>query len=91
MGNNLTVSVAFNTNGVAVDPTTVVCKVVAPDGTQSTPQVARDGVGAYHATIAIPAAAASAGEWTYRFEGTGANVAAVSSQFFVPPSPFYPT
>lgn len=83
IGDQVELDVTFtDLAGAAADPTTVVCTVRDPAGVQTTPAVAKDGVGLYHATITV----ATAGTWSYWFMGTGALVAATpESHLFVRP------
>jgi len=66
-----------DSNGNALDPTTVVAKLRTPDGVVSTLTVQRNGVGAFSVSY-TPGAI---GLHQYRFEGSGAAVAANESQF----------
>ena len=74
-GDRVQFTAAFtNLAGAAADPTTIRFKVKRPDLTETTwvygtdAQVVRDGVGAYHAEVDFD----QSGDWTYRWEGTGA-------------------
>lgn len=74
----------FSTDAdVAADPTGVVFKFKRPDKTVTVwtygvdAQITRDTVGAYHAEVAID----QPGDWTYRWEGTGALQAAEEMTF----------
>jgi hypothetical protein len=70
---------------VATDPTTVRFRFVKPDGTVTTwvfgtdVQVVRDSAGLFHADVP----ADQPGKWFYRWEGTGAVVAAFEHEFRV--------
>ena len=73
------------TSGTATDPSTVTVYVKDPTGTRTTyvygsSAVVKDSTGVYHLDIF----ANIAGTWWYRFEGTGALVAAAESEFIVP-------
>lgn len=70
--------------GTPTNPSTIACKVKAPDGTISTPTVSSGGTGIRLATITLN----QEGEWSYRFEATGPNVA-VESRLLVRNSAFY--
>ena len=65
--------------GSASDPTTVAASVKDPTGALSSPQVVRDGIGAYHAdfTPSLP------GVHYYRFTGTGGLTVAAEGAFVV--------
>lgn len=67
-----------------VAPSTITCRVKAPDGTTTTPAVTLDALGRYHAEVSITAA----GTFYYRFEGTGAAQAAEERTFVVAPTAF---
>lgn len=58
--------------GAAVNPTTVVCTVKAPDGTTSTPSVTRTATGIYVADVTL----SSAGSWRIAWQGAGALIVA---------------
>ncbi len=71
--------------GVAVDPTTVRARYKPPSAAEVTLiygadiVLVRDGVGLYHADIEV----ATAGTWSYRWEGTGAAQAVDEARFKV--------
>lgn len=76
-----------------IDPDTVIAKVMHPDGTTSAhayedspADIVRDGVGEYRLDITADAA----GQWTFRFEGSGNGQAGKEHIFHVEPSAFYP-
>lgn len=61
-----------NDAGALADPTTVTCRVLAPDGTKTAytyagAQVIKDAVGSYHLDLSLIVS----GVWQYRWEGTG--------------------
>jgi hypothetical protein len=88
IGDLVRISCAFTVNGTAADPTAVTAKVKAGDGivtTYSGAQVSKDSTGNYHVDVPITAA----GRWYYRFEGTGAVIAATEDSFNVGTSAFY--
>lgn len=64
--------------GAVADPTTVVLRLLAPDGTASTPATVKDSVGVYHYDLSITAT----GYWSYRWEGTGTVQTAEESQLY---------
>ena len=81
-GNQPLLNVLFtDKNGVPTDPTTVKFKITDPTGVETTyvyltdAQLVKDSTGAYH--VAWPFT--MGGEWAYRFEGTGAVMAAAQS------------
>lgn len=85
VGDAATLKAKFTTAaGAAVDPTTVVLKVLDPDGTQSTPTPTNPAVGEYEYVQSLT----KAGKWLYRFEGTGAAVAAGAGHLIVRTNPF---
>jgi hypothetical protein len=86
IGDKIKLAVEFTDpdTGSYVDPDTVVCRLKRRKATASTPTVTKDGTGRYHA-FAEPDAA---GDWSYRFEGSGGSQAAVEHLFRVRPSDF---
>lgn len=70
-----------NTAGTLSDPTSVTLTVRKPDGSSSTVSNTRSSTGVYTADVTID----QAGEWNYRWEGTGALVVAEEGQFYVRP------
>lgn len=90
LGQSIKLTANFvDTNNSAVDPTTVVCKVMDPTGAVTTPSVTKNSTGSYSAVVNIGLAANQAGKWYYRFEGTGSNPATHESMFVVASSRFY--
>jgi hypothetical protein len=86
LGDIAVLSVLFKVAGVATDPTTVSATVRAPDGTTTVhPQsdLVHDGVGAFHLDVT----ADQAGDWTYKFVGTGAAADVSTGLFSVIPDP----
>jgi hypothetical protein len=73
-----------DTTNALVDPTTVVCNVVNPNGSSSTPSVVKDSLGTYHADVV----ADTPGTWGYQFIGTGTNRGADEGEFEVARSRF---
>lgn len=89
VGDKVRISCAFTSGGVAIDPTTIVCKVKEPDLTLTTAtyalaQIVKDSAGVYHYDFTID----QAGSHWYRFEGTGTVVAAAEDEFLVRKSGF---
>lgn len=81
-GDVVRVSCVFtDANGVPVDPGTVTCAYVRPDGVQASATAVKDSVGNYHADIAI--AAGFPGLWKYAWKGTGANASVEEATFGV--------
>ena len=80
-------AVFYDEDGAAVDPTTVTLKVkdLVPATTSyvylTDAEVIKDRVGHYHADLVITGA--GDGYWHFRWEGTGAAVAAVEEKFKV--------
>lgn len=89
-GQRVRLSVAFaNAAGTAADPAEVTLKYRDPRGTIVTKtygaaEVTKDSTGNYHfdVDVSIP------GRWFYRYEGTGALVAADETAFSVENSVF---
>lgn len=76
----------------SADPTNVRFMLLTPITEQTIPvsypgNLIRDAVGSYH----YDTIATEAGEWAYRFEGSGAVVAAEDGISVVKSSPFYTT
>lgn len=84
IGDLITLRATFRENvdsaPTEADPTLVVCRVKKPDGNVSTPAVTNDaGLGKFSVEVALD----QAGTWRYRFEGTGAVIAAGERRFRV--------
>ena len=85
IGALIRVSGTFQVGGVDTDPTAVTVKHRKPDGTLVTKvfvtdaEVVKDATGQYHMDIDIDAA----GQWWYRFEGTGTAQTAEEKNFFI--------
>lgn len=77
LGEVVRVSVAYTIAGVATDPTTATVKVLNPLGALTTATPTKDSTGNYHYDFATTIE----GLHYYRFEGTGACVAAGEGQF----------
>ena len=71
-------------NDAAANPTTVICYVLDPDGTESTPTVTHPAVGQYTANFT----ATKFGRWRFRFESDPAFGAVVEGYRDVRVSPF---
>lgn len=80
-----------NTAGAAANPSTVVVKVRKPDETTvthttaSTPAVTNPSTGTFQLILPV---LTLAGDWFYRFEGTGDLISAEEERFVVRPSAF---
>lgn len=86
-GTEVRLSASFVIAGVATDPSTVTFRVKDPTNTETTytsPDVVKDGVGAYHLDIYLGAS----GTWWYRVEGTGSCTVAAENQMNVKQSHF---
>lgn len=80
VGDGVTLTAEFtNSAGAAADPTAVVATLLTPDGEVEELATANPEVGTYTASVTI----AQEGRHRYRFEGTGALVAAEEGTFFV--------
>lgn len=87
IGDEPTLSITFLTpdTTTGIDPTTVVCRVKAPDGTVTSKtygsdvEVVRDATGVYHLLVLIT----QSGTYRYRWEGTGAAQGAEEGRFDV--------
>lgn len=74
-------------DNVLSDPTVVVAKTRDPSGNVTTisgGSVTKDSTGVYHVDVTLD----ESGTWWYRFEGTGAVVAADEQAFVVAESRF---
>jgi len=83
------VQATFSVDSVNTDPSTITLKVKNPAGTTSTytyagGTITRSAAGIYYKDITID----DDGMWYYRFEGTGAVVAASEHSFKVRTSEF---
>lgn len=82
-GQKVRCAVVFTVSGVATDPTTVTAKIKDPSGNTTTyvygagVDVVKDSTGNYHIDVTTD----EAGEWFFRFEGTGTCVAVEESSF----------
>ena len=90
IGDTVRLSVVFTVASVATDPTTVIARVQTPSGTTVyeygiDAALVKDAVGSYH----IDANPSVAGNYIYRFEGTGSASAATEASFTVRLSAFY--
>ena len=93
IGNGLILTGTFTTiSGTNADPSAVTCRVKDPRGstvvyTYALGQVTRVSVGVYTVQITPQ----YSGEYWYRFEGTGAIVAAMDQTFTIDPSQVVPS
>jgi hypothetical protein len=77
----------FAINGVPFDPASVVCRIRKPGASSSfTVATTHPGVGRFAATVVVD----KAGDWYYRFEGSGGLEAAGERRFHVRPSNVLP-
>lgn len=83
-GNMVVLTAEIRSSGALVDPDTVVLKVRLPDATVSEPEVVRDDIGQYHADVVL----GQPGRWFWRWETTGAYIAASEGTFVVTPGNF---
>lgn len=87
IGNEITLTATFSdvATGALTDPSDVVCRLLAPDGTESdlTPTSSATGIWSASSTPTMP------GAWKYRWEATGTSViAAAEGTYEVRPSAF---
>jgi uncharacterized protein YfaS (alpha-2-macroglobulin family) len=68
--------------GQLVDPTTVTCRVRTPSGVVLAALVVRDGVGQYHADVALT----EAGLWQWEWRTTGTVQLVEGDERYVYPS-----
>lgn len=72
-GDTIRITCTFtNSAGTATDPTAVVARLQDPAGTETTPSTTKSATGVYYFDVTP----ALSGTYYYRFEGTGALVAA---------------
>lgn len=79
----VTTHVVFTTGGVAADPTTVTCTIVAPDGTEivltyNPGDITRLAVGTYEAPIMVT----MSGTWEARWQGADGGPIVVDCRTF---------
>lgn len=72
LGELVRMAVAFTANGAPADPSTITLEVIDPTGasvtyTYGSSAIVRDGVGAYHFDQDVEIA----GQWRYRWFGSG--------------------
>lgn len=92
VGNAARVSTRFRSvsTGADVDPTTVTARIKNPNNVETAyvygvdNEVVRDAAGYYHIDVPLTLA----GTWRYRWEGTGANMAASEGALTVTASTF---
>lgn len=89
IGDVVRLSVDFKVGSTLTDPTTVTLKIMDPAGTTSTftyagAQVVKDATGEYHYDYSPT----TAGEYHWRWEGTGSAKAASEGTFIVRRSQF---
>lgn len=84
VGDKIRLSVTFTSGSTPTDPTTVAVKIKEPDGTITSATPTKDDAGDYHYDWSI----VQSGRHWYRFEGTGAVVAAAEADFMVRESEF---
>lgn len=71
-------------DGDLIDPTDVTVHLRDPDGTVTHPEASSESTGVWNTDVDV----VKPGVWTYRFEGTGAVVAAEETMFAVDPTSF---
>jgi len=90
LGSSVRASVEFRVVGVATDPTTIAFRFRQPNGTETSylygvdAEIVRTSAGDYYVDVAYVAA----GNWRFRWVGTGAVVAAVEASANVSGSGF---
>ena len=89
IGDGIRLSGAFTVNDVATDPTAITLRVKDPVNstgryTYALSQVSKTSTGNYYKDITV----STAGKWFYRWEGTGAVIAADEVWFNVRLSEF---
>ena len=89
INDRIRMSVVFSVAGVSTDPATITLKVQDPSGNEATythalAEVTRSDTGDYFKDITID----EAGYWYYRWEGTGAVIAAAEAMLMIRESQF---
>ena len=84
VGDSIRLAASFNIKNVLTDPSSVTLKVQDPSEnedsyTYGAAQITKDATGQYHKDITLD----EVGTWYFRFEGTGAAVAAGEGNFEV--------
>ena len=79
VGDSVRLTAVFTQNGANTDPTAVTAKHKDPSGNETTPATTNPNAGHYFFDLTID----EAGTWWYRFEGTGAVVAAAEGTLSV--------
>jgi hypothetical protein len=84
VGDYVRCSAAFTQAAVAVDPTTVLLKVLAPDGTSTTytyalATITKDSAGNYHVDVPVT----MEGRYQYRWTSTGTGAASEEGFLYV--------
>lgn len=88
VGGTVGASATFTAGGLLTDPTELTAQVSSPDGAvaqytyQQSPDIVRDGPGAYHLNFQVP----EVGVYTVRWVGTGSAAGAFEESFTVDPS-----
>lgn len=88
-GETVKISGVFTAAGVLTNPTTVTLKIHTPAGvetsyTYAAGEVTREATGKYYREVLVN----EAGEWFYRWEGTGAVQGADEDSLFVQDTEF---
>lgn len=88
-GTTVTLWANFTVSGTLTDPSTITLKTRAPDGTTNTytyasAQITKDSAGIYHKDVLVD----QAGNWGFRFEGTGTAAGAKEGDLHVRASRF---
>jgi hypothetical protein len=83
-GQTVRLEADFTSGGAPVDPDSVVCRVMRPNGTETSGEATQDATGRYSFKIVVD----QDGYWAYRFEGTGTFSGVEEGEFKVRRSEF---
>lgn len=83
-GDKIRLTATFTVDDAVTDPTTVTVKVLDPSSNETSATPTNPSTGVYYYDVSLD----EAGDWYYRFEGTGAAVAAEEVTFNVRASKF---
>lgn len=83
-GQGVELEAHFKKDGVLSDPSSMVCKVRRPDGTEEVLSTTHPSVGVFRAEVV----ADQSGDWYYQFVGSGSVAAGDEHRFRVRPSKF---
>ncbi len=83
IGKKVQVTATFTLNDVNTSPTTVVTKVVNPDGTETSPTATNTAPGIFSFDVLLD----KAGDWYFRVTASGIVFDTVYTKLYVKPTP----